>query len=227
MLKKFLNIIIDFLFPIYCISCKKPKTHLCPDCLNKIIVRADGADLKLYKNWIFYLTEFKENSAISELIHRFKYDGATEIVKILGMLYLLSRHFGRDPNFTSGYSTCLTGKQTFLIPVPLHRRRFNFRGFNQSLLLAQELSKKWNFPIADILQRHRYTKPQVELNKKHRLTNVIDAFSLKNTAQYLDTKNTYILIDDVCTTGATLNECAKVLRKNGAERIFAIVVAKT
>lgn len=210
MIKEILNIIINFLFPIYCVGCKKPKTHLCADCLNKIIVQAGIKNLKIYKNWVFYLTEFKENSAISALIHRFKYDGSKEIAEILGMFF-----------------NNVFLPSTFLIPVPLHCRRFNFRGFNQSLLLAQELSKKWNLPIADILQRHRYTTPQVELDGAKRLENVINAFSFKNPAQKLDSKNTYILVDDVCTTGATLNECAKALRENGAEKIFAVVVAKT
>lgn len=125
------------------------------------------------------------------------------------------------------FKSSLPFKTVCLIPVPLHLRRLNFRGFNQSLILAQQLAQKWNSPVSDILQRHRYTKPQVELNGPKRLTNVTDAFSMKNPAQRLNPEINYILIDDVCTTGSTLNECAKVLRRHGAEKILAAVVAKT
>lgn len=207
MIKKLINTILDFLFPIYCVGCKKENFHLCEDCLKKLPV-------KIIENHIdgltvFAVIKFKEDSPVAQLIHRFKYDGAKEIAEILGMLFPYIPH------------------SAFLIPVPLHRRRSNSRGFNQSLLLAQELSKKWSLPIADILQRHRYTKPQVELNGLERLTNVTDAFSMKNPEEKLDPSATYTIIDDVCTTGSTINECAKALKKHGAEKIFGVVVAKS
>lgn len=208
MLKRFINTILDFLFPIYCVGCKKENFHLCKDCLGKLPVKiienhVDGLT-------VFAVIKFKEGSPVAQLIHRFKYDGAKEIAEIFGMLL---KNVKLPP--------------TFLIPVPLHDRRRNFRGFNQSLLLAQELSKKWNLPIADILQRHRYTRPQVELGGVERLTNVTDAFSMKNPEEKLNPSATYTIIDDVCTTGSTINECAKALKKHGAEKVFAMVVAKT
>lgn len=215
MIKKIINIVLNFLFPIYCVGCKKENFHLCEDCLKKLPVKITENHIDGLT--VFAVIKFREDSPIAQLIHRFKYDGAKEIAEILGMLF---NNAFLPPTFYILHST-------FLIPVPLHRRRSNFRGFNQSLLLAQELGKKWNFPIADILQRHRYTRPQVELGGVERLTNVTDAFSMKNPEEKLNPSATYTIIDDVCTTGSTINECAKALKKHGAEKIFGVVVAKS
>ena len=218
MIKKIINTALNFLFPIYCVGCKKENFHLCKDCLGKLPV-------KIIENHINGLTvfaaiKFREDSPIAELIHRFKYDGAKEIAEIL--VKYCSNLAVKCPRLAP---PC--GVDCLLVPVPLHKKRFNFRGFNQSMLLAQELSKKWNFPVADILQRHRYTRPLVELDGTERLTNVTDAFSMKNPEEKLNPPATYIIIDDVCTTGSTINECAKALKKHGAEKIFGVVVAKS
>ncbi|MBI4994644.1 ComF family protein [Candidatus Peregrinibacteria bacterium] len=215
MIKKIINTVLNFLFPIYCVGCKKENFHLCKACLEKFPMQISENHINGLT--VFAAAEFKKDLPVAELIHRFKYNGAKEIAEILGMLF---NNIFPPPTFYIQHST-------FLIPVPLHCRRFNFRGFNQSLLLARELSKKWNIPVADILQRHRYTQPQVELDGLERLSNVIDAFSMKNPEQKLNPDATYILIDDVYTTGATLGECAKVLKKRGAEKIFGVVVAKS
>ena len=205
--------ILDFVFPIYCVGCRFRGVHFCKTCLQKFPKQLHQTQINNLAGPgfnIFFSINFEDKSPIAELIHRFKYNGAKEIGEILGTL--LNNTFTRP---------------TFLVPVPLHRRRLNSRGFNQSLILAQQLARKWDLPVSDILQRHRYTKPQVELNGLERLTNVTDAFSMKNPAQHLNPEINYILIDDVCTTGATLGECVKILRRHGAEKILAAVVAKT
>jgi len=228
MIKKLTNTILNFLFPVYCVGCKKENFHLCGDCSGKIPVKVTENHVNGLT--VFAVADFKKDSSVAELIHRFKYDGAKEIAEILGKLF---NEIFFPPTFYAASAAPPTKRgagiphSTFLIPVPLHKKRFNFRGFNQSMLLAQELSKKWNFPVADILQRHRYTQPQVELDGLKRLTNVTDAFSIKNPDEKLNPEAAYVLVDDVCTTGSTLNECSKILKKHGVQKIIGLVIAKT
>jgi len=112
------------------------------------------------------------------------------------------------------------------VPVPLHRRRFNWRGFNQSLLLAKYIGDKFYLPVReDMILRVKNTKPQTTTkNEEERRKNIDKAFSCPN-AEEMRGKN-IILIDDVCTTSATLNECAKELKKAGAKNVWGLVVAR-
>lgn len=113
-----------------------------------------------------------------------------------------------------------------ILPVPLHIRRLRWRGFNQSLLLAQVCFPAWRKKIQpDLLQRHRATVPQTQLDAVLRRSNLHGAFSL--SAPELVQGRNVLLVDDVFTTGSTLDECAKVLREAGAAEIAAFTLAKT
>ena len=112
------------------------------------------------------------------------------------------------------------------MPVPLHPRRLRERGFNQSLLLARHLATRLNLDLDFLsLRRIRYTQPQTGLKKDERRKNVKKAFGL------LDPKvvkgRTVVLVDDVTTTGNTLNECARMLKRAGAKEIYGAVLART
>lgn len=204
-LAKLKNLLLDFLFPVTCVSCKKFGVQCCAECLQKIPLASQKSDK------IIAAAEFKEESMLAELIHRFKYDGAKEVGEILVNLF--------QKNLD------LPTKKVF-VPVPLHKRRSNIRGFNQSAILAKLLVKKFGGEMQNILQRHKYTPPQAELSRKERLTNVRDAFSMKNPENKLNPESTYLLVDDVCTTGSTLSECEKILRRNGAQNVMWLVVAR-
>jgi competence protein ComFC len=109
-----------------------------------------------------------------------------------------------------------------LVPVPLHWRRRLSRGYNQAELLAKKLhhpSAKINYDLARI----RYTKMQPSLSLAERQANVRDAFAVRRGHRF--SGKTLCLVDDVKTTGATLNECAKVLKEAGAKKVFALVLA--
>ncbi len=116
----------------------------------------------------------------------------------------------------------------FLVPVPLSKKRERERGFNQAKILATKLQKVLPHSyLADILSRPRNTLPQFSLTREKRLKNVQDAFALKENVIREKMKNqTFCLVDDVTTTGATLFECAKVLKKSGANKVFAITIAR-
>ena len=112
-----------------------------------------------------------------------------------------------------------------IVPVPLHRRRLFIRMYNQSSLLANALSKQVNIPVdARVLARTKLTQSQGGLNRKARLKNVSKAFSVPDAPKVQGKK--ILLIDDVLTTGATVNECARVLLENGAKSVDVLVLAR-
>jgi ComF family protein len=112
-----------------------------------------------------------------------------------------------------------------IIPVPLHPQRLREREYNQSLLLANRLSRQTGIPLLlACLLRIRPTVPQTSLSKKERLTNLRGAFSVSKPA-YIQGKR-ILLVDDVFTTGTTLNECAKTLRRAGSGHVYGLTLAR-
>jgi len=192
-----------------CPICGRPfaseveEDHLCEDCLRKRpfydVVRAP------------YLYE----GGIMEAIHQFKYAGKSHLASSLGLL--LSSFARRWLNKTDG---CL------MMPVPLHPRRLRERDFNQSLLLARYAASLLGTELDFLsLRRIRYTQPQAGLKSDKRRKNVRQAF------QIVDRKvvkgRTILLVDDVATTGNTLNECARTLKRAGARKVFCLTLART
>ena len=111
-----------------------------------------------------------------------------------------------------------------VIPVPLHKRRFAWRGFNQAQLLSQDLAGKLGLALdQNLVLRVKNTKPQVDLNREQRKANISDAFALRPDSLVTDKK--FLLIDDVVTSGSTMNEIAKLLKKNKAAEVWAAAVA--
>lgn len=164
----------------------------------------------------FHRTEalFSYEKTAREMVHRFKFGRCKFTGKVLGDL--LAKRI-------STYSPYR--KAHFIIPVPIHFFREWKRGFNQAEILAERISKKLEIPILPALKRIKYTPPQSLLRQKERRTNLQGAFGLGVSTHLLRRKN-IILVDDVFTTGSTLSECAKVLRKCGARRILVAVAAR-
>jgi ComF family protein len=120
----------------------------------------------------------------------------------------------------------MTVRLDLVMPVPLHRTRLRHRGFNQSLVLAHGISERFSMPLLyDNLARLRSTRPQVELSGQERAENVKGAFGLVRPSEVRD--KSVLLIDDVYTTGATMNECAKVLKEAGAASVTVFTLART
>jgi ComF family protein len=142
-------------------------------------------------------------------IHEFKYGGVRVLDQPLGELLYT-------------YWQCHGPTADIIVPVPLHAKRLRQRGYNQSDLLAQHLAIKTHIPLrSSLLDRIRYTSPQVELSPEQRHANVKGAFAC--TADLAG--SSILLIDDVCTTGATLRACGQALRAAGAERLYGLVLA--
>lgn len=149
-----------------------------------------------------------------ELIQRFKFRHETRLRRPLALL--IARQLADFA--TNAAADCL-------IPVPLHLRRLRERGFNQSLLLAEQLSNSWKLPLLrQALRRTRWTTPQIELDAEHRAANLQHAFSVTAPEQILNKR--IMLVDDVFTTGATLAECSRTLRAAGASAVYAVTAAR-
>jgi ComF family protein len=120
----------------------------------------------------------------------------------------------------------MTAHLDLAVPVPLHRKRLRHRGFNQALILAHGISQRFSVPLLfDNLMRLRSTRPQVELSSHERMENVKGAFGLVRPSEVREKR--VLLIDDVFTTGATMNECARVLKEAGAASVTVQTLART
>ena len=149
---------------------------------------------------------------LQNAIHLFKYRGKVALAEALGTLLRHAWHRPTDADI--------------LMPVPLHPSRLREREYNQSLLLADELNRDLRLPlIYDNLVRLRATPSQTELSRSERLANLRRCFSVQRPADVADKR--VLLVDDVMTTGTTVNECAKVLRKAGAEDVYVVTLART
>lgn len=199
---------ISFITHPFCSQCGKPfytqsdRDHLCGNCLTHdsyfTIVRALG----------------KYDGSLKKIVHLLKYKQKFAVEEILALLFDVYQNI--DINFCS---------YDFSIPVPLHRSRLRQRGFNQAVVVGNVLRRKHNIPLHRLaLQRTVATPPQVRLQGKERMKNVRNAFKVRDAA--LVQRKSILLLDDVYTTGATMNECARVLRDAGASRVDGFVVAR-
>jgi ComF family protein len=149
--------------------------------------------------------------ALREAIHHLKYKGHTALVKPLGNL--MATYWQQHPM-----------PADVVVPVPLHAIRLHERGYNQAALLARELTQQAGLTLDErMLVRKRATAPQVKLSAKERRENVHDAFYCCDDG--LAGKRV-LLIDDVCTTGATLEACAIALHESGARSVQALTLAR-
>ena len=151
---------------------------------------------------------------LQAIIHRFKYGSHPSLARPLARLI----HTLWVPGFRDR-------APDMIVPVPLHKARRKERGFNQAWLLARHLSRRTQVPLMDrVLVRHRSTAVQAGLSRGQRLRNIRGAFGVADPTAVR--KRAVLLVDDVFTTGATLNECARMLRKQGAHRVDVLTVAR-
>jgi competence protein ComFC len=111
------------------------------------------------------------------------------------------------------------------VPIPLSTSKLRKRGYNQAEILAKELAKKFNFPVRNLLLRAKETKTQVGLTNLQRKLNVHQVFELINQKSLIINQKIF-LVDDVATTGSTLSEAAKILKKKGAKKVFGLTLAR-
>ena len=164
-----------------------------------------------------HFSPFFYEEPVRSMILKLKYDSngfiARALAPYLAAVYL--RHI--QPNLDH---------PPIIIPVPLHRSRQRERGYNQSVVLANELATYLDLPVAtDVLLRNRKTIIQKHMDADTRAKNMHGAFGIAPEPTILIQKQNILLLDDVYTTGATTNECAAVLRANGARNVIVLTIA--
>lgn len=239
------NFLTDVIYPPVCFVCDEPGTRrceeICEPCLKKS--RAISAPFCSICGESFA----GEMTAIFRCPNcgdrRFEFDFAIAAWQFTGPVrtLLLGLKYGKKPHLRRVLArmmesvfedTRLTGHLDDgwkIVPVPLHSRKYRERGFNQSLEIATALSELAGFPALDVLSRTRYTPSQARLTRKERMENIEGAFSMRplSPAGKVIAGAPVFVLDDVFTTGATAQECARVLKQDGgASRVVVITVAR-
>lgn len=213
------NNILNLFFPCQCLGCNIEGSWLCQNCkqlihLQKNSICNDYQNEKPYFDSLLVAAHYEKGHLLQKTIKTFKYRFIKELKYFLGDL--LSQTIQANLKDTHEYE---------LIAVPLHISKKRWRGFNQAELLCEQVSQNLQIKIIrNSIKRIRKTKSQAELNRTKRLKNLDQAFICSDKQALVNKK--IILIDDICTTGTTLNQCAKVLRVGGAKEIIALVIAK-
>jgi len=227
--------LLDLIFLKRCVQCKKFGAYLCPACFSFISFLEHG----------FYIAcQRPANGGATHPSCRTRYsiDGVFSSLVYSGIVKKLIYQFKYQPNL-SNLKNLLTGlyyegliqkelfysvltKETVLIPIPLHPVNLRKREYSQSLLLAKGLSGKFNLKVLNNLERVKNTATQVGLSKEKRHENIRNAFTLKDGFKIQQKALTQvILIGDVATSGASLNEAAKVLKKASVKTVWGEILA--
>ncbi len=219
---------LDLLFPLWCLGCGQEGGLICPSCRDKLpgIVppicpccgtsRPDATICPACSGQPRRIdgirSPFRFEAVIRRAIHELKYKNLRAAARPLAEL--LGRYLEDNPLPAEA-----------LVPVPLHPKRMRERGYNQSELLCRELGRLTGLPVvADCLARKRHSPPQARTaTVGQRRSNVVDAFSCRD--QSLKGKKV-LLIDDVATSGATLDACATALKASGAGSVWGLIVAR-
>ena len=194
--------------PPFCAKCSQPFSgaitgaFTCANCEDRVL-HFDAA-----------VSAYRSRGVVRKVMHDFKYRRQIHFRHLLGSWLAESL---ADPR--------LTGRRfDFVVPVPLHSARKRERGFNQAELLALSLRRLTGLPVVNALQRTRYTTTQTQFDRNERMENLRGAFRLRRGSNVQDLR--MLLVDDVLTTGSTLSECAKVLKKAGAISVHAATAAR-
>ena len=193
----------EYLGSNYCMKCGKglldQETEYCHDCRKYTHKFIRGRSLYRYES-------------VAGALFRFKYQGRQEYADFFGEE--LYKHLGNDIRNMNAEA---------IVPVPLHKSRLNERGYNQSLLLGKALAKRMELPCLDkIAVRHKKTVPQKQLSYAERQNNLKKAFKLCVNDVKL---NTVIIIDDIYTTGSTVDALSEVFLENGVRNVYVITLA--
>lgn len=226
------EIVTDFIslfFPRYCRGCSEALVRgeelICTKCIlemprsnyhldktNPFFTRING---RIPVKYVMTLFKFVKGSRVQQILHALKYQNQPEIGKLLGRVY------GNDLA-SSGYAN----EFDLILPVPIHASRRRKRGYNQSDEFGKGLSEMLNIPCSDsILERKSKTETQTKKTKLQRWENVSEVFAIKKAAEIQNKK--ILLVDDVVTTGATLEACGRVLVDSGCKELSIACIAST
>lgn len=207
---KLFKIVLDFLFPPVCCICGKIyKSYLCEECKKEIEKYKIKTNIRSER---FHLLVYEDLIREKMIAYKF-YDNP----------YLY--HFFYEILINDKSACEFLKSYDIIIPVPIHNKRKWKRGYNQSSLIAKKISKKLDIMYEEeCLKKIINTAPQSKMNKEARSRNAKDVYIVKNKQKIIN-KNV-LIFDDIYTTGATANECKKILKQNGANKVGIITIAK-
>jgi len=211
-MKKFL---LDLIFPVNCLSCGKEGDWLCSVCFDKIPFTDRTLKTNPPLDKLLVACDYK-NQVVKKLVLNLKYNFVRDLAEPIGRL--MSKKLSQYLFENDG---------AILIPIPLHKKRLHWRGFNQAELLAEQIGQKLNIAVAsNVLVRRRHTPPQAKIeDADERKENIKNSFAVNSDFKENLENKTIILIDDISTTGATLTECALALAPLESKQIWALVFA--
>ncbi len=231
--KKIGNFVLDTIFPIECIGCKKEGEWLCGPCAGRIPIEEQNECMVCKTSGGAGRTCFmcRREIPLARLVRVFPYDAlvvkrALQLIKynyvknLLDPLVIAAMPYWRKALEQNDIDL----RALVFIPVPLHARRKRERGFNQSEIIAEAVAKECGAKFVNVLKRRRYTYPQVDLDEKDRRRNIQGAFICADADA---AENQYVVVvDDVATTGSTLKECALALLNCKAKEVWGLTLAK-
>ncbi|HLC99495.1 MAG TPA: ComF family protein [Patescibacteria group bacterium] len=221
--------VADIIFPVECVGCGKGGFFICDTCLSRIQTfpvhfchyckkpqafgqTCSNCQKRLRLNGLYNLAPY-DQKILKDAIHAWKYERVKELGNILGVY--LAKHIIRASH---PFLNC-----SIITSIPLARQKQFDRGFNQSTQIARVLSKHLHIPFQETLIRTRNTKSQFALPKIQRELNVKNAFAVRKDMKLQDTS--ILLVDDVTTTGATLEEACGTLKEAGTVSVYGIAIA--
>ena len=225
---KFKQVALDLLFPKWCLGCGREGDFICPDCALELPwtesplcpmcgkPQADGTLCPGCRDWQADISGIRSplqfTGIVRKAVHQLKYKNLRALSEPLS-------------GWLSDYLTAHPLPGDVLVPVPVHPKRLKERGYNQSFLLAKELGKRTGLPVNDsCLLRRTHTPPQARTqNVNEQRSNVAGAFTCRNRSL---TGKQVLLIDNVATSGATLNACATALKAAGAVSVWGLTLAR-
>lgn len=231
-----MNLILDLLFPKKCVGCGKFGSYFCQNCIQDIKqtdlvcpkcerLAVGGETHPICQRrfgldglWSLGIYQDPLRSTIKKL----KYRKVSDFSKVL--VDIMVEYWARYQPFLLDEIKKNKGVDWIVVPVPLHWKRQNDRGFNQSALIGKQFAQKLGLKYGEILKRTKFIKPQANLSGKDRTQNIRNAFEISTNNQQLTTN--CLIIDDVWTTGSTIRECCYVLKRNGAKKVWALTLAR-
>lgn len=200
------NALLDIIFPKFCLGCGRESAYICKDCevfLSEVLPSKEVVSVWEYEG------------IVEKAIWKIKFDGCYDIVG-----ELIEKAFGKiELNLPA---------DTYITYVPMYIKKEKQRGFNQAELIAKKAGEKTNRPVVKLLEKIKDNRSQVGLGPKERMENVRGVF--RSTCEVGDATtpqvNNVFLVDDVYTTGATMQECIKILKKAGVKNVHGFTLAR-